>query len=72
MYGENLGLKKDIKKVNLEDFKSTLQQKVVKKIDYVEIRNEENLLLSNTLNKSRLFIAIYIGQVRVIDNFILY
>ena len=65
-------LKNNFNKVNLEDFKFTLSQNGVKKIDYLEIRNEENLLLSNTLNKSRLFIAIYIGQVRVIDNFILY
>ena len=58
--------------VNLEDYKSILHQKGVKKIDYIEIRNEKNLSISNTCNKSRLFIAIYIGKVRVIDNFILY
>ena len=34
--------------------------------------HEDNLSLSNTCNKSRLFIAIYIGEVRMIDNFILY
>ena len=34
--------------------------------------HEGHLSLSSTLNKSRLFIAIYIVQVRVIDNFILY
>ena len=27
---------------------------------------------SNTCDKSRLFIAVYVGDVRVIDNFILY
>jgi len=74
-YQINLLIKKsknDFNKVNLEDFKYTLQQKGVKKIDYVEIRYEENLSFSNTCNKSRLFIAMYIGDVRVIDNFILY
>ena len=65
-------LKNDFNKVNLEDFKYILQQNGVKKIDYVEIRYEENLSFSNTCNKSRLFIAIYVGDVRVIDNFILY
>ena len=65
-------LKNDFNKVNLEDFKYILQQKGVKKIDYVEIRYEENLSFSNTCNKSRLFIAMYVGNVRVIDNFILY
>ena len=65
-------LKNDINKVNLADFKSRLQQKGVKKIDYLEIRNEENLLLSKNCNESRLFIAMYVGEIRVIDNFILY
>jgi len=65
-------LKKDINAISLADFKSILQQKGVKKIDYIEIRDEENLLFSNTCNKSRLFIAMYVGDVRVIDNFILY
>ena len=65
-------LKKDINAISLADFKSILQQKGVKKIDYIEIRDEENLLFSNKCNKSRLFIAMYVGDVRVIDNFILY
>ena len=65
-------LKNDFNKVNLEDFKYILRQKGVKKIDYVEIRYEENLSFSNTCNKSRLFIAMYVGDVRVLDNFILY
>ena len=65
-------LKNDINTVSLADFKSILLQGRVKKIDYVEIRDEENLSFSNTCNKSRLFIAIYVGDVRVIDNFILY
>ena len=65
-------IKNDINSVSFADFKSTLQQKGVKKIDYIEIRNEENLSFSNTCNKSRLFIALYVGDVRVIDNFILY
>ena len=65
-------LKNDINAVSLVDFKSILQQKGVKKIDYIEIRNEENLSFSNTCNNSRLIIATYVGDVRVIDNFILY
>ena len=65
-------LKEDINKVNLADYKSILQLQGVKKIEYLEIRDEENLSFSNTCNKSRLFIATYVGDVRVIDNFILY
>ena len=34
--------------------------------------HEGHLSLSSTCNKFRLFIAIYMGEVRVIDNFILY
>ena len=34
--------------------------------------HEGHLSLSSMCNKFRLFIAIFIGEVRVIDNFILY
>ena len=38
------------------------------KIDYLELRNMKNLKLSNTKNNSRLFIAYYLNNVRLIDN----
>ena len=38
------------------------------KIDYLELRNIKNLKLSNTKNNSRLFIAYYLNNVRLIDN----
>ena len=38
------------------------------KIDYLELRNIKNLKLSNTKNNSRLFIAYYLKNVRLIDN----
>lgn len=65
-------IKKNINQVNLENFKLSLQNIGVKKIDYLEIRRENNLLLSNTCNQSRLFIALLIGNIRVVDNFVLY
>ena len=65
-------IKKNINRVNLENFKLSLQNIGVKKIDYIEIRKEDNLLLSNTCNQSRLFIAFLIGNIRVVDNFVLY
>lgn len=65
-------IKKDIKKINLEKYKSIIIKKGVKSIDYLEIRNEKNLSLSRTSYNSRLFIALYIGNIRVIDNFVLY
>ena len=39
---------------------------------YIEIRNENNLDLTNVSSESRLFIALYIGEIRIIDNFKLY
>ena len=41
------------------------------KFDYFEFRNSQDLNLSGTLSQSRLFYAIYIGKVRLIDNFTL-
>ena len=39
------------------------------KIQYLELRNEKTLSISNKLNKSKIFIAYYLNNVRLIDNF---
>ncbi len=39
------------------------------KIEYLEFRNIKNLRLSNKLKNSRIFLAYYLGEVRLIDNF---
>ena len=39
------------------------------KIEYLELRNKFNLKKSNTIKNSKLFIAYYINDVRLIDNF---
>jgi pantoate--beta-alanine ligase len=39
------------------------------KIEYLELRSIKNLKMSNTVRDSRLFIAYYIDNVRLIDNF---
>ena len=44
----------------------------IKKIDYVELKDEINLQSTLKKKNSRLFIAFYIGKIRIIDNFILY
>ena len=44
----------------------------VSNIDYCEVRDEDNLNISNTNKNSRLFIAFYLNKIRVIDNFVLY
>ena len=38
------------------------------KIEYLELRDKKNLKFSNKINNSRLFIAYYLNEVRLIDN----
>ena len=38
-------------------------------IEYLELRNKKNLKLSNKINNSKIFLAYYIKNVRLIDNF---
>ena len=38
-------------------------------IEYLELRNEANLKISNKLKGSKIFIAYHLGKVRLIDNF---
>ena len=59
-------------KIELEDFKKDLSKIKINKIDYFEIRDEDNLSMTDDYVRSRLFIAIYIDEIRIIDNFKLY
>jgi pantoate--beta-alanine ligase len=66
------------KKLNRKKLSASLKVTIKKlenlyqiKIDYLEIRNEKNLQISNPNGKCRLFIAYYIGKIRLIDNFLL-
>ena len=66
-------IKKNIKNnKNISSFlklkKKELNNNYKIKIDYLELRNIKNLKLSNTYNNSRLFIAYYLDNVRLIDN----
>ena len=38
------------------------------KIDYLELRNVNNLKLSSSTKNSKLFVAYYLSNVRLIDN----
>ena len=67
-----LKLKKNYNIKILNNIKNELVDIGINKIDYCEIRNEENLKVSYTKIKSRLFIGFYLNAIRVIDNFILY
>ena len=64
--------KKKSSNINLDNFKKQIHENSINKIDYIEIRNENNLEITNISSESRLFIALYIGEIRIIDNFKLY
>ncbi len=67
---EILHTKTDNLKEILEKTKSKLLQ-YFDKIDYLEICDEENLQIIQKFNQnvpSRIFVAVYLGQVRLIDN----
>ena len=73
IYKNLKNIKKNINnKTNISNFlklkKKELKKNYKIKIDYLELRNMENLKLSNTKNNSRLFIAYYLNNVRLIDN----
>ena len=65
-------LKKNFDKKIIDNIKYQLRSDGVSKIDYCEVRNEEDLNVSITNKSSRLFVAFYLNKIRVIDNFILY
>ena len=67
-----LKLKRDFDHKILDNIKKELRSYGISKIDYFEVRNEENLSLSVKNESSRLFVAFYLNKVRVIDNFLLY
>ena len=64
--------KKKSSNINFDDFKKQILENSINKIDYIEIRNENNLEITDVSYESRLFIALYIGEIRIIDNFKLY
>ena len=64
--------KKKSSSINFDDFKKQILENSINKIDYIEIRNENNLEITDVSSKARLFIALYIGEIRIIDNFKLY
>ena len=73
IYKKLVGIKKNIKnKKNILRFLHTQKKEFKKnykiKIDYLELRNINSLKISNTKKNSRLFIAYYLNNVRLIDN----
>ena len=67
-------VKKRIKKhKNINKFllktKKNMQKMFKIKIEYLELRNENNLIISNRFKESKLFVAFYLKGIRLIDNF---
>ena len=67
-----LNLKKNFNKKAIDNIENELRNFGISKIDYIEVRNEKDLSLSKIHERSRLFIALYLDEIRVIDNFVLY
>ena len=62
--------KKRINSRNINKFKMVILNKGISKIDYVKILNVKSLNYANRVNKNcRVFIAYYIREIRLIDNF---
>ena len=67
-----INLKKNFNQIILDNLQDELKGIGISKIDYCEVRDEDDLNLSKIKQRSRLFLAFYINKIRVIDNFILY
>ncbi|WP_440926736.1 pantoate--beta-alanine ligase [Candidatus Pelagibacter sp.] len=73
IYEKLVSIKKNIKnKKKISSFlnlkKNELKNNYEIKIDYLELRNINNLKISSTKKNSRLFIAYYLNNIRLIDN----
>ena len=60
--------KENLKKIILTK-KNELKKIYDIQIEYLELRNKDNLLITNRIKKSKLFLAYYINKIRLIDNF---
>ena len=67
-FKKNLMRKKNVKELIINK-KNELKKIYNISIDYLELRNKSNLQSSSKIKNSKIFIAYYIGKVRLIDNF---
>ena len=67
-FKRNLANSKKIKQ-NLRIKMKYFEKFLTIKIEYLELRSIKNLKISNTVKGSRLFVAYYIDNIRLIDNF---
>ena len=62
-------LKKKITNKLISTKKNEIEKLYGVNIEYLELRNKKNLKLSNKINNSKIFLAYYIKNIRLIDNF---
>ncbi len=68
LFKKKLKKNKDIK--NLINIKKNSLRKLYNiNIEYLELRNINNLVKSDSIKKSKLFVAYYLNKIRLIDNF---
>ena len=67
-FKRNLRNKTNLNKL-ISDKKKELNKLFNFKIEYLELRNVNNFKKSKTIKNSKLFVAYYIQNVRLIDNF---
>jgi len=66
---KKLSLKRYFSKINLVQKTSELENLYKIHIDYLEARNKKNLKVSKSNKEMRLFVAFWINNVRLIDNY---
>ena len=67
-FKRNLTKKENIQQI-LSSKKLEIEKNYDVKIEYLEARREKDLLITNNIKKSRIFVAYYLDKVRLIDNF---
>ena len=65
-------LKKKVDIVFIKTLESKLKKIGIIRIDYIEVRDDINLLPIKINKNARLFLSFYVDDIRIIDNFILY
>jgi pantoate--beta-alanine ligase len=67
-FKRNLIKKENIQKILLSK-KLEIEKNYNVNVEYLEARKEKDLSITNSIKKSRIFVAYYLDKVRLIDNF---
>ncbi len=68
LFKKKIKMKSNIKKLLVNKKKELIKLYKIK-IEYLELRNKFNLINSNKIKNSKLFIAYYLKKIRLIDNY---